>query len=317
MRLGAHMSVAGGVHLAFARAESVGCTAMQLFVKNANRWQGKAISAEEVHEFAAERARTGISPIFAHNSYLINLASPDTALWKKSIAALVDELERCELLELEGIVCHPGAHMGAGVERGLDRIARGLDRVFASIPGGRCRVLLETTAGSGTHLGHRFEHLARIREAVREPARVGFCLDTCHAFAAGYDLRSPAAVKKVIGELDEVCGLADLEIVHANDSLTPLGSHRDRHAHIGEGEIGLAGFAALLRDKRLRDVPFILETPKGESLREDKRNLEVLRDLRAGGPLRRRRALSTPEWRKGTLRGAAVAKRAGRKGAKA
>jgi deoxyribonuclease-4 len=303
------MSVAGGVHRAFARGESVGCTTMQLFVKNANRWEGKSVSDDEVCEFDAERARTGIAPVFAHDSYLINLASPDATLWKKSIAALVDELERCELLQLDGIVCHPGAHMGAGVEHGLARIARGLDRVFTTLPGGRCRVLLETTAGSGTHLGHRFEQLARIRDSVREPDRIGYCVDTCHAFAAGYDLRSPAAVKAVIAEFDEACGLADLEVVHANDSLAPLGSHRDRHAHIGEGEIGLAGFGALVRDKRLQKVPFILETPKGESLREDKRNLEVLRDLQAGGPLRRRRALATPEWRKGRLRGAGEAGR--------
>ncbi|HMB70693.1 MAG TPA: deoxyribonuclease IV [bacterium] len=297
------MSVAGGVHTAFARAERVDATALQIFVKNANRWEGKPIPPEDARAFADERERTGIRPVVAHASYLINLASPDDALWRRSIGALVDELERCESLALDGLVLHPGSHVGEGEERGLRRVARGLGEAFRGTRGYRCRVLLETTAGQGTNLGSRFEHLAVIRGRLREPERAGTCLDTCHVFAAGYDLRTPADVRATLDRFQEVCGLDTLGAVHLNDSLKPFESRRDRHAHIGEGEIGRAGFAAFLRDRRLRPVPMLLETPKGERLREDRRNLELVRELAAGGDPARRRALPTDDWRRGTLRG--------------
>ncbi|MAF26419.1 MAG: deoxyribonuclease IV [Gemmatimonadota bacterium] len=301
MLLGAHMSVAGGAPTAFARAESVGCTALQIFVKNANRWKGRPLGDEEVRDFAAERARSGILPVFAHASYLINLGSPDSALWERSIRALVDELERCERLKLNGLVVHPGAHVGSGEEAGLLRIARGLDRVIAATEGFACPVLLETTAGQGSTLGWRFEHLASIREGVSDPARIAFCFDTCHSFTAGYDLRDEESVREALAEFDRVCGLDSLRAIHANDSLKPFASRRDRHAHIGCGEIGNAGFAALLRAPELQSVPFLLETPKGSELLEDARNLEVLRALARGenpdpGP-----PPSTPEWAKGVL----------------
>lgn len=305
MKLGAHMSVAGGVHKAFARAESVGCTALQIFVKNASQWRAKPLPEEEARLFAEERARTGILPVVAHDSYLINLGSPDPALWKRSIAAMVDELERCEALALDGLVAHPGSHVGSGEARGLKRIAQGLNAVFRETRGHHVPVLLETTAGQGSNLGWRFEHLAKIRDLVKEPERVGFCLDTCHVFAAGYDLRTAAAVRATLDAFDSVCGLAHLKAIHLNDSLKPFESRRDRHAHIGEGEIGRAGFAALLRDRRLRDVPMVLETPKDENLKEDARNLELLRALAAGKKPARKRAMATEAWRRGTLKGAA------------
>jgi len=303
VHLGAHMSVAGGVSGAFARGERVGCTALQIFVKNASRWEGPPIPPDEIRRFAAERARTGKPPVVAHASYLINLASPDDGLWRRSVDALIDELERCESLALDGLVLHPGSHVGRGEKRGIARVARGLNAAFRRTRGFRVRVLLETTAGQGSNLGWRFEHLAGIRGRLRAPERVGTCLDTCHVFAAGYDLRTAAAARAVLDEFDAVCGIATLGAIHLNDSLRPFGSRRDRHAHIGEGEIGREGFRALLTDRRLRAVPFLLETPKGERLREDARNLELVRELAAGRNPPRRRALGTEAWRRGTLRG--------------
>jgi deoxyribonuclease-4 len=305
MKLGSHMSVAGGVHTAFARAESVGGTALQIFVKNASQWAAKPLPEEEIRLFAEERKRTGILPVVAHDSYLINLASPAAALWKMSIRAMVNELERCELLALDGLVAHPGSHVGSGESQGLKRIAQGLDDVFRRSPGLRVPILLETTAGQGSNLGWRFEQLATIRDLVREPERISFCLDTCHVFAAGYDLRTAGAVAATLDEFDQVCGLRDLKAVHLNDSLKPFESRRDRHAHIGEGEIGRAGFAAFMTDPRLADVPMVLETPKGDEAKEDARNLELIRALAAGTMPKRKRAMPTEAWRKGTLKGAA------------
>jgi deoxyribonuclease-4 len=314
MRLGAHMSIAGGVHRAFARGESVGCTALQIFVKNANRWVGKPISAEETVQFSAERKRSGIEAVIAHNSYLINLATPDETLWRRSIDALEDELERCEALGLESLVIHPGAHVGSGLAAGVARAARGLDETFARVRGGRCRILLETTAGMGSTLGSRFEQLYAIHERVREPERIGMCLDTAHVFAAGYDIRSTQGVRDTLDQFDAICGRGNLRALHLNDSRAPFASARDRHAHIGEGEIGLAAFAALLSDPRLQDVPMVLETPKGEDLREDLRNLETLRALAAGKTPSARRPLKTVAWTKGML---PTPKRASKKRARA
>ena len=223
-RIGAHMSVAGGVHTAFSRAESVGCTALQIFVKNASQWSGKPIPDDHARLFCEERHRTGIDRVVAHASYLINLASPDAELHRKSTAALVDELERCERLGLDGLVLHPGSHVGTGEAKGLRRVARGLDAAFRETRGMRCPVLLETTAGQGTNLGHRFEHLARIMDLVREPDRVATCLDTCHVFAAGYDLRTRRLVRATLDRFDEVCGLDRLRAIHLNDSLKPFAS---------------------------------------------------------------------------------------------
>jgi deoxyribonuclease-4 len=295
------MSIAGGVHRAFARGESIGCTALQIFVKNANRWVGREIPAQEIAQFSAERKRSGIETVIAHNSYLINLATPDEKLWRRSIEALQDELERCEALGLESLVIHPGAHMGSGLDAGIARAARGLDEAFARTRGGRCRILLETTAGMGSVLGSRFEQLRAIHERVREPERIAICLDTAHVFVAGYDIRTAEGVRETLERFEETCGRGNLRAMHLNDSKAPFASARDRHAHIGEGEIGLAGFAALLADPRVQGIPMVLETPKGEDLREDLRNLETLRALAQGGTPRRLPALKTDAWKRGLI----------------
>ena len=279
MRLGAHMSIAGGVDKAIDRAESVGCEAVQIFTKNNNQWKARPIPAEQAERFQARLEETGIGPVVAHDSYLINLASSDDALWEKSTEAFRVELERCETLGIPYLVAHPGSHTGAGEDVGLRRVADALNRLHDELPGYRVRTLLETTAGQGTALGATFEQLARITADLRAPERVGYCFDTCHVFAAGYDLRTPDTYAETMATFDAVLGLANLCAVHLNDSKRGLGSRVDRHAHIGEGEIGLAGFRNLVNDDRLRDLPGLLETPKSDDLHEDIENLARLRRL--------------------------------------
>lgn len=302
MLIGAHMSVSGGVHTAFARAERVASTALQIFVKNANQWVGKPLAPDDVAAFSRERIRTGITSVIAHDSYLINLGSPDETLWKRSIDALIDELERSEELGLVGLVAHPGAHMGTGEKVGISRIAKGINEAFRRTAGFRTLLLLENTAGSGTHLGFTFEQLRAMREGVTSPERVGFCLDTCHMHSAGIDVGTASAARAAFDAFDHVCGLSALHAIHLNDSLTPFDSQRDRHAHLGEGTIGLQGFQALLTDTRLASIPKILETPKGEELLEDRLNLEMCRNLASmTGIPARSRPLDTKEWKAGCL----------------
>lgn len=277
--LGAHCSVAGGMPNAIERATSLGCTAAQVFVKNAAQWRGKELVEEEVAAFRAAHAESAVGPLVAHASYLINLCSADSGLLARSREALADELERCARLGVGGLVLHPGAHLGAGEEAGVERVAASLDAVLAALPGSPVRVLLENTAGQGSCLGHRLEHLAAIRARVAAPERVGVCLDTCHAFAAGYALHEPAGYEEMWAEFAARIGFAALGCMHLNDSLRPFGSRRDRHAHIGEGEIGLGAFARLLHDPRLAGVPMIIETETGEDLAGHRKDLETLRGL--------------------------------------
>jgi deoxyribonuclease IV len=277
--LGAHCSVAGGMPNAIGRASSLGCTAAQVFVKNAAQWKGKELGEEEVATFRAAHAESAVGPLVAHASYLINLCSADSALLARSREALADELTRCARLGVGGLVLHPGAHLGAGEEAGVERVAASLDAVLLGLPGAPVRVLLENTAGQGSCLGHRLEHLAAIRARVAEPERVGVCLDTCHAFAAGYALHEPAGYEEMWAEFAARIGFAALGCLHLNDSLRPFGSRRDRHAHIGEGEIGLGAFARLLHDPRLARVPMIIETETGEDLEGHRKDLETLRGL--------------------------------------
>ncbi|PLX85469.1 MAG: deoxyribonuclease IV [Desulfuromonas sp.] len=275
--IGAHMSIAGGMDRAFSRGEEAGCTAMQIFTKNANQWRGKPISPEAAEAFRLAWERSPIGPVVAHDSYLINLAAPDDEKRDRSIAAFLDEMERCALLGIPHLVMHPGAHMGAGEEAGLKRIGEAFGRIFSEGPEG-VTVLLENTAGQGTYLGCRFEHLAEIMERV--PAgRFGVCFDTCHAFAAGFDLSTEAGYSLVMAEFDRIVGLEAIRVFHLNDSKKDQGSRVDRHEHIGRGTIGLDGFRALMRDKRFRQVPKILETPKGDGNELDRMNLATLREL--------------------------------------
>lgn len=280
MPFGAHMSISGGVAKAFARGAQVGCEAMQIFTKSDRQWAAKPLLPEDIAAFKAEQASSGIGPVVVHDSYLINLAAPADELWEKSIAAFAHELERCAALGVPYIVTHPGAHTGSGEEAGLVREAAALSRIFADGVGGDTMVLLETTAGQGSCLGNRFEHLARLFELLPEHhARLGVCVDTCHIFAAGYDIRTPETYAATFAELDRIVGLAQVRCFHLNDSQKELGSRVDRHSHIGQGCIGVEAFRLLVNDPRFRAVPMIIETPKGEAMLEDIENLSLLRSL--------------------------------------
>jgi len=278
---GAHMSIAGGCHNAVAAGRAHGCQALQLFTKNSNQWNARDLTDGEVAAFRGALRGSGIRKTAAHDSYLINLASPDAALREKSTEAFADEVRRAERLGLDYLVTHPGAHVDSGEEAGLARVAAALDEVHARCPGFRVKVLLETTAGQGSCLGHRFEHLARILALVADPGRLGVCLDTCHVFAAGYALAPEAEYRATMREFDRVLGLRRLLAFHVNDSLKPFGSRVDRHAAIGKGELGLEPFRLLVNDPRSRTRPMILETPKedeeGNDL--DAVNLATLRGL--------------------------------------
>lgn len=278
--IGAHMSISGGMEKAFSRGEEVGCTAMQVFTKNASRWQAKPLAEAEALAFRAAWEASPIGPVIAHDSYLINLASPDEALQGKSIAAFLDEMKRCGQLGIPGLVMHPGAHVGTGEEAGLARLAEAFRRIFAEAPE-TVTVLLENTAGQGTVLGGAFEHLAEIMDRVPE-GRFGICFDTCHAFAAGYDLSTAEGYAATMARFEQLIGLERIAAFHVNDCKKGLGSHVDRHEHIGQGAIGREGFAALMRDDRFRDVPKILETPKGGDGSFDRQNLATLRELANG-----------------------------------
>lgn len=276
-RLGAHVSVAGGLAKAFPRAEALECAAVQIFVKSPNRWQGRALEETEVERFRAGRSGWGDGPVMAHAAYLINLAAPDPDVRERSLRGLADELERCGRLGVDGLVVHPGAHLGEGEEAGLEAIVASLDRVLGETDRAETRVLLESTAGQGTVLGYRLEHLESIVERVAEPEAVGICLDTCHLFAAGYPVDSAEGIEAVLTETRRRFGRDKLACVHVNDSRHPRGSRKDRHENIGEGEVGEEGFRALVRDERLRGLPLVIETPAGDDDEGHRRDLARLR----------------------------------------
>lgn len=279
---GAHMSIAGGYHKALSAAHELGCQSVQLFTKNNNQWKAKELRADDITEFKKVLRQTRLKLPLAHDCYLINLASPNVELFRQSVEAFVIEMQRAEALGLAYLVTHPGAATDGDETAGLKRVAQALDEIHARCTGFKLRVLLETTAGQGTSLGHRFEHLAAIIEQVAEPERLGVCLDTCHVFAAGYALAPEKNYRATFREFDRVIGLKTLKAFHVNDSLKPQGSRVDRHAHIGQGCLGLEPFRLLVNDRRFRQHPMILETPKegGENL--DARNLATLRGLVRG-----------------------------------
>ena len=279
-QLGAHVSIAGGLSTAIDRGTELGCEAIQVFVKNNSRWVGKPLSENEAQAFREARATSSIGPVIAHASYLINLAAVDPLTLERSLVALGDELERCRRLGIDGLVLHPGAHVGAGTQPGLDRVVRSLDSVFEQLPEAP-PLLLEITAGQGTVLGSKLSELATILDAVGHRERLGICLDTCHAFAAGYAIHEPAGYDEFFSEFDSLLGFETLAALHLNDSVGALASHRDRHANIGQGEIGLDLFARLVNDSALARVPMILETPRGDDGAKHRSDLELLRSLRA------------------------------------
>jgi deoxyribonuclease-4 len=278
-RLGAHMSISGGVDKALHRGREVGCETIQVFTKAPNRWAAHPLDPAEVERFQQAFQEFSIKPVFAHDAYLINLASPEKALWKRSLKAFQDEVERCQVLGLPYLVTHAGSHKGVGEEEGLERIVEALNIVCEATSKAQVQILLETTAGQGSYLCYRFEHLAWILEHALYPERLGVCLDTCHIFAAGYDIRTPATYEKTFSRLDATVGLGRVKVFHLNDTLKELGSRVDRHTHIGEGQLGLETFRLLLNDPRFQDRPMVLETPKGPDMEEDRQNLAVLRAL--------------------------------------
>lgn len=277
--LGAHMSIGGGVHRAIERSRSIDCTAMQIFVKNNMQWFAPPLLREEISAFLDHTQRQELHAAFAHANYLINLAATNPQFLANSIRALSEELVRANQLELPFLVMHPGAHLGAGEAGGLAKIIGSIDQVFAGLPKIKTRIALETTAGQGSCLGDRFEHLTAVIANVREPERLCVCLDTAHVFEAGYDLGSEAAVRKTFREFDRIVGLDRLAAIHLNDSKTDRGSRVDRHEHIGKGKIGLDAFRFIMRDRRFRKIPKVLETPKGKDLAEDVENMKTLRGL--------------------------------------
>jgi deoxyribonuclease IV len=276
--LGAHMSIAGGVNMAIERARSIGCTAMQMFVKNNMQWFARPLERSEIRAFLEHRQRGELLSVFAHSNYLINLAA-NGQFHASSIRSLREELIRADQLELPFLVLHPGAHLGAGEEAGLKKIIASIDRVFRNIRKVKTKIALETTAGQGSCLGDKFEHLAYIIKNVREPERLCVCIDTAHLFAAGYDIGSESGVRKTFREFDRIIGIDCLASIHVNDSKTVRGSRVDRHEHIGKGRVGLDAFRFIMRDRRFRNIPKVLETPKGKDLREDVMNLRTLREL--------------------------------------
>jgi deoxyribonuclease-4 len=273
------MSVAGGVDKALARGHEVGCETIQIFTRSPRQWRPRVLEEDEVARFQRAQVEAAIDPVIAHDCYLINLASPDEELWRKSLSVLVEELGHCQVLGLPYLVMHPGSHVGAGEQAGLERIAAGLDQVRSETLECGVKVLLENTAGQGTNLGSSFEQLAALLDMVGDDSWLGVCFDTCHAFAAGYELRTPAGYEETWRAVDDSVGLERVEVIHLNDARGDLGSRLDRHEHIGQGELGLEAFRLLLNDDRFGHLPMVLETPKRPGHSDDVENLRVLRSL--------------------------------------
>jgi deoxyribonuclease-4 len=276
--LGAHVSISGGVFNAPHNGKDATCDVVQIFTKSSNQWKAKLLTDEDAQKFAKAQEETGVEVVCAHDSYLINLASPDDTLFKKSHDAFFEEMKRCDFLGIPNLVMHPGSHVGSGEEAGLKRITDAFNRMFDADPDGRVTVCLETTAGQGTNLGYTFEQLAQIIEAVENHDRLGICLDTCHVFAAGYPIQTEKDYKATIKFFNDTLGLDRLKIIHVNDSKKDFGSKVDRHQHIGKGAIGKQAFVCFVNDRRLAKIPMILETPK-ESAADDIANLKLLRSL--------------------------------------
>ena len=277
--LGAHMSIAGGVDNAVLQGKEVGCDTVQLFTKSSRQWVSKPLGKDEIARFHRAKKETGLNTVVAHDSYLYNFAAPDDVLRKKSVAGLIDEMERCEALGVMYLIAHPGAHVGSGEEAGIQTIAKSIDEMHSACPGYETKLAIEITAGQGSNLGYRFQQVRQIIDASKNSDQLRVCFDTEHAFAAGYDLRTTEGYERTFAEFEETIGLEILVAFHLNDAKKDLGCRVDRHEHIGKGFIGLEAFRLLMNDKRFWGLPMCLETPKSDDCHEDRENLATLRNL--------------------------------------
>jgi deoxyribonuclease-4 len=275
--LGAHVSIAGGIEKSLLRGYDLGCSTIQIFTKNSRGWREKQLEKSEIDNFHKTKKKTGIDPVISHCSYLINLASPENETFRKSINAMLCEMERCELLGISYLVIHPGSHRDSGELPGIEKIADSINLIHQKTAGFMVKILLETTAGQGTSLGYKLEHITKIIERTAEKSRIGFCLDTCHAFAAGYELRTKYSYGKLFKDIEETTGMERLMAIHLNDSKNDCGTRVDRHEHIGQGLIGEQPFRWIMNDERLKNIPKIIETPK--STKKDRDNLHLLRSF--------------------------------------
>jgi deoxyribonuclease-4 len=277
--LGAHMSISGGIHTALERGMRLGCTTIQLFTKNNTQWRAKGLTEEDIENYKRLERKSRIRPVAAHSSYLINLCARDHRTLRRSRVAFRDELDRCESLQIPYLVFHPGSHVGQGEQEGIKLIAESLNFLHDQTAGYRVKSVLETTAGQGTSVGYRFEHLLKIIDLVEREERMGVCVDTCHLLAAGYDIRTEEGYERTIDKFHEIIGLDRLVLFHVNDSKRDLGSRVDRHEHIGRGKVGGLAFRLLMNDPRFVKIPKILETPKSKDMHEDVVNLRRLRSF--------------------------------------
>lgn len=278
MKLGKHVSIAGGIDKAISRAVDIGCNSVQIFVNNPRGWKNSALGDELVNDFKVSRKSNKINPVVVHSIYLINLASPKKDLWEKSIQGLIDDYRRSDKIGAEYLVFHPGSHTGSGEDKGTLRIIEGLNRVLKETEG-NTEILLENVAGAGTAIGKTINELNEIIRNINEPDRVGFCIDTCHAFSAGYDVANRDGLDKLIDEIEAGPGLDKLKVLHLNDSKFELGTNKDRHEHIGDGFIGKTGFNEIINHPKLVDKTFILETPWFDDLDHDP-DVDILKELR-------------------------------------
>lgn len=278
MLLGVQVSIAGGIYESITRAQALGCSAMQIFSRDPRQWRKSRLKAADIEEFRQRRQASGIEKVFIHVPYLINLASPVHGLFRGSISAYVQDMREARALGAEYTVVHMGSHKLSGEKRGLKKIATALNRILELTGDSPVRILLENTAGSGSWLGYTFMHHAAVMARIEQKGRVGVCLDTCHAYAAGYDLAAEAGYGRLMDEIEQAVGIEKLALIHLNDTRDKLGSRRDRHEHIGKGNIGIAGFRRIFADTRLKHTACILETPK-DSATADERNLLIVRRL--------------------------------------
>jgi deoxyribonuclease-4 len=279
MILGVHVSTAGGINEALGRASELGCNTMQIFSRNPQQWRESSLSQEDIDSFRRKRAKLKISPFFVHIPYLINLASPNPNLYKASIEAYIEDIQEAQKLKVDYIVTHMGSHKNTTEEEGLERLIKALNKILQKTATAEVKLLLENTAGSGSWLGYTFSHQARVLREVEDKKRIGLCLDTAHAYLAGYDLSTKEGLERMLDEIDTLVGADTIKLIHLNDAKDKLDSHRDRHEHIGKGNIGLEGMRRIINHPLLRDLAFILETPK-DSDDADEKNLKVVKSLR-------------------------------------